>query len=59
MGHVYTGAKRVLVWLGENMTRVTMLTLTYIKMIATHDPTNFNCRSQLEIKFEEIRKGDG
>lgn len=49
----------MLVWLGENMIRATTLTLTYIKKIATRDPTNFNCRSRLEIKFEEIRKGDG
>jgi ferredoxin-fold anticodon binding domain-containing protein len=58
MGYIYTGAKKVLVWLGENLTRDTRLTLTYIKTISRlhrSEPAN---RSQLQSIFEDIRKGD-
>ena len=58
MGYVYTLAKRVLIWLGEKVTRDTWLTLDYIKRIAAYDSSNLDSQSQLQSIFEEIRKGD-
>ena len=51
MGYIYTLAKRVLIWLGENVTK-------YIKKIAAYDPTDPDIERQLKSVFEEIRKGD-
>lgn len=58
MGYVYTGAERVLIWLGEIITARTGLALTFLKRIATHDPGDPNVESKLTGIFDEIRQGD-
>jgi hypothetical protein len=55
MGYVYTLANRVLVCLGESVTKNGLLTIEYIKKIATHDLST-TAQPDLQILYDDIRK---
>lgn len=57
MGFVYSLAQRVLVWLGDNVTRDGLLTIKYIQELAMHNPTDIDSRCQLQRVFDNIREG--
>ncbi|KAH7408912.1 heterokaryon incompatibility protein-domain-containing protein [Cadophora sp. MPI-SDFR-AT-0126] len=57
MGFVYSLAQRVLVWLGDNVTRDGLLTLKYIRELAMHNPTDTDSGCQLQRVFDNIREG--
>lgn len=57
MGFVYSLAQRVLVWLGDHVTRDGLLTLKYIRELAMHCPTDTDSGCQLQRVFDNIREG--
>ncbi|CZR66362.1 uncharacterized protein PAC_16263 [Phialocephala subalpina] len=56
MGFVYSLAQRVLVWLGDHVTRDGLLTLKYIRELAMHNPTDTDSGCQLQRVFDNIRE---
>ena len=57
MGFVYSLAQRVLVWLGDNVTRDGLLTIKYIQELAMHNPTDTDSGGKLQRVFDNIREG--
>lgn len=57
MGFVYSLAQRVLVWLGDHVTRDGLLTLKYIRELAMYNPTDTNSGCQLQRVFDNIHEG--
>jgi hypothetical protein len=56
MGFVYSLAQRVLVWLGDHVTRDGVLTLKYIWELVMHNLTDADSGCQLQRLFDNIHE---
>jgi len=56
MGEIYARAQRVLIWLGEDATPNTAITLQLMRDLARSNPNNDEERQSLESRMKSICK---